>query len=329
MDGTETLLVLPFGKYRGLSIDDILESDDNYVRWLLRQNWFRHRFSHILNYVMSSVADKNTATFLRSEVTCNPIRSRMQNLFLQEDFLRRFCLTLMTQRKHHVVSTDEETRFDPVETAADFFRNSNWRGKKLGDRWCDNGTAFTSEFGWERTAYGGYTRRVLRINVRDAVSCSVTRFETPCGYDVTLNVAACRPAGTFEFNDEVMLKDDLRNWADNHGLRRIGCDLKPVDGNWSVVIKPLLVDYSVLLRRTHEKPRDGSRLAILIDRYEYNDVTSRTELRLLFEKNEVTLVFLDEIGEEFVNFVRGWLASEPARHADALSIADRQVSDIR
>jgi uncharacterized protein (DUF3820 family) len=49
---TDSKTIIPFGKYKGQDIIDILERDDNYIQWLLAQPWFR-KFDELHNAILT------------------------------------------------------------------------------------------------------------------------------------------------------------------------------------------------------------------------------------------------------------------------------------
>ncbi len=41
---------MPFGKYEGRTLREVLELDEEYVEWLFGQNWFEERYPKIAEY---------------------------------------------------------------------------------------------------------------------------------------------------------------------------------------------------------------------------------------------------------------------------------------
>lgn len=279
-------LILQFGKYKGLSIEDIMESDDKYVQWLLQQDWFRRRFSHVFEYVRNNNTVDDGVPKKLPPVP-NPIRNRMQNLFLRSEFVRELCISLFRARVPGYDSVPETNTVDCSSTVLP-------DRKRLADR--NDGETRVIEFGWERK-YGGYVRKVLRIHLEHVISSSVSEFETVDGYDVRIVISKCCPANTYSFTDDSVSFDSF------DGMKRI-TEKNSVEGVWSIVLKPLLgLDYTRLLRRTHEKPRDGSKVMVVVARYECGNVTSKEELRQLFHTDDVSIVFLEDMESKFTRYV--------------------------
>lgn len=68
---------VPFGKYKGRPVEDML-ADADYMVWLEAQPWFRERFKHI-----SARRDADA-------MSRTPVHNRLQTLFLDEDYCRAF-----------------------------------------------------------------------------------------------------------------------------------------------------------------------------------------------------------------------------------------------
>jgi hypothetical protein len=69
--------LVPFGKYKGQPIEDML-ADANYMAWLEAQPWFRERFAHLVKH---RDADAMSRT---------PVHNRLQALFLDDGYCRAF-----------------------------------------------------------------------------------------------------------------------------------------------------------------------------------------------------------------------------------------------
>ena len=40
----------PFGKHEGVSVEEVLAVDQQYVKWVLKQEWFREKFPANMEY---------------------------------------------------------------------------------------------------------------------------------------------------------------------------------------------------------------------------------------------------------------------------------------
>lgn len=66
---------VPFGKYRGRPVEDML-ADADYMDWLQSQPWFRARYGRLLTQRDAEAASRT------------PVHNRLQALFLNEDYTR-------------------------------------------------------------------------------------------------------------------------------------------------------------------------------------------------------------------------------------------------
>lgn len=70
--------VIPFGKYKGLTPEEVQAADPRYGEWISAQSWFRERFPTLLAKLMHGSEDHDT-----------PEHNALQALFLCETFARR------------------------------------------------------------------------------------------------------------------------------------------------------------------------------------------------------------------------------------------------
>jgi hypothetical protein len=66
---------IPFGKYRGHTIEDILVIDPGYLEWLSAQDWFRTQHVHLHQIIINGAQSEET-----------PEHNKLQVLFLDDDF---------------------------------------------------------------------------------------------------------------------------------------------------------------------------------------------------------------------------------------------------
>jgi len=72
--------VIPFGKYQGKTIDELLITDPQYLQWLCGQDWFRSKFV-ILHQVIVNQGKEPEDT---------PEHNALQAMFLNQDFCKKF-----------------------------------------------------------------------------------------------------------------------------------------------------------------------------------------------------------------------------------------------
>ena len=69
--------IIPFGKYRGQPIAEIVQRDPAYIQWLMQQAWFPEKFAPIYQLVVNNFAPPSEET---------PAHNAMQARFLEFDF---------------------------------------------------------------------------------------------------------------------------------------------------------------------------------------------------------------------------------------------------
>ena len=77
---TDPSNVVPFGKYKGRLIEELLVDDPGYVEWLAGQEWFRAKFTVLHQVIINRGAEPEET----------PEHNAMQVRFLDDEFCRRF-----------------------------------------------------------------------------------------------------------------------------------------------------------------------------------------------------------------------------------------------
>src|SRR5262245_17332225 len=72
--------IIPFGKYKGRLIDEVLVDDPNYLQWLAGQDWFRAKFNILHQVIINRGAEPEET----------PDHNAMQVRFLDDNFCLRF-----------------------------------------------------------------------------------------------------------------------------------------------------------------------------------------------------------------------------------------------
>ena len=73
--------IVPFGKYKGRPIVEVIETDPAYLQWLTAQDWFRAKYITLHQTIINRGAE--------TEET--PDHNALQVLFLDDEFCLRFC----------------------------------------------------------------------------------------------------------------------------------------------------------------------------------------------------------------------------------------------
>src|SRR5262245_1482960 len=72
--------IIPFGKYKGRLIDEVLVDDPSYLQWLAGQDWFRAKFNVLHQVIINRGAEPEET----------PDHNALQVKFLDDDFCLRF-----------------------------------------------------------------------------------------------------------------------------------------------------------------------------------------------------------------------------------------------
>jgi uncharacterized protein (DUF3820 family) len=94
--------IIPFGKYKGRLIDEVLIDDPNYLQWLAGQDWFRAKFVVLHQVIINRGAP--------AEET--PEHNALQVRFLDDAFCRHFMRRVPAF--HEVLGAELRLAVEPV-----------------------------------------------------------------------------------------------------------------------------------------------------------------------------------------------------------------------
>lgn len=77
--------VIPFGKYKGSSVENVATRDPQYLQWLMSQSWFTEKFGHLINITVNNFGVASNDT---------PEHNEMQARFIDTDMCLRVCAAL-------------------------------------------------------------------------------------------------------------------------------------------------------------------------------------------------------------------------------------------
>jgi hypothetical protein len=99
--------IIPFGKYKGRLVEELLINDPQYLQWLTNQDWFRTE--HVLLYQV--VINRG------AEPEHTPEHNAMQVKFLDDDFCRKFLRRLPTydETKHGSAKIERYFEFRGID----------------------------------------------------------------------------------------------------------------------------------------------------------------------------------------------------------------------
>jgi len=72
--------IIPFGKYKGRLVDELLVDDPSYLQWLAGQDWFRAKFNVLHQVIINRGAEPEET----------PEHNALQVKFLDDEFCQRF-----------------------------------------------------------------------------------------------------------------------------------------------------------------------------------------------------------------------------------------------
>lgn len=139
---TQTLPVVPFGKYKDKSILDLL-ADEKYVEWLKQQSWFPKQtqiYNIVVHQTLSTLTNAKT-----------PEHNRLQNLFLDENTQKKLLSKIFkinTNKLKQMLADEEFIQCFGINAISDFT-------PKLDK----NSVKFEDKFNWDVVLYNNINLR--------------------------------------------------------------------------------------------------------------------------------------------------------------------------
>jgi hypothetical protein len=119
--------IVTFGKYKGRTIEELLEDDPGYLQWLVAQDWFRAKFVTLHQTIINRGTEPEET----------PEHNALQVLFLDEEFCRRFIRHLYPDWGKGVIERGEYCRQKRIdELTASLSRERPWNyGEQYLRQW--------------------------------------------------------------------------------------------------------------------------------------------------------------------------------------------------
>jgi uncharacterized protein (DUF3820 family) len=250
--------VVPFGKYKGRLIEELLINDPSYLQWLAGQDWFRAKYITLHQVIINRGAEPEET----------PEHNALQALFLDDEFCMRLRLVDPGIDRHQFL---ERRRKKYLERAEDEIRNEeeNMAGWVKGNTWNKHHTTppDLSELWDERAQY------LLPVEIAFRIRCTFEEY----GVDVTLIITPfSKPHPYRKYEHDVSSGDAIE---------------KVMTFTATIEIKPVVSDdYPAVLRQMR---RNGSHF-LFLERYTGTGAT-REQFIKTFASAGITVVFKDQV----------------------------------
>jgi hypothetical protein len=268
--------IVPFGKYKGRDILEVLETDPSYLQWLTGQEWFRDRYV----YLHQTIVNRG------SEPEDTPEHNALQVLFLDHAFCLKFCQALDDKLDDKIRNQLESERAEQSKRAAKNLREAEHRLKSAARYLAGEPEGRNYGETYQEThdkAAAAFQRCTHLCTVIDRPITGIEftfhpEFEDG-GIDVRLRAGASsinhrdlpKHVHTIGFNTETV-------WPPGHGFT-LGIEIKPTVGD----------DYPAVLR---QMKRNGSTV-LFLKSYTRQGATREQFLRT-FAISKFRVVFLEQ-----------------------------------
>jgi uncharacterized protein (DUF3820 family) len=113
--------IIPFGKYKGRLVDEVLLDDPAYLQWLAGQDWFRGKFNILHQVIINRGAEPEET----------PDHNTMQVKFLNDDFCLRFMRSCLEPKIESKIQSELNQRRERNLTSID--RRIEWLSRSYLD----------------------------------------------------------------------------------------------------------------------------------------------------------------------------------------------------
>lgn len=120
--------IVPFGKYKGRLVEELVADDPAYLQWLCGQDWFRAKFVTLHQVIINRGAEPEET----------PEHNALQVKFLDEEFCEKFLDHLKPNFKRDTVKMLEVKRLQNValiDKSIEYYQKQAQTYKQLGDGW--------------------------------------------------------------------------------------------------------------------------------------------------------------------------------------------------
>jgi uncharacterized protein (DUF3820 family) len=286
---TDPSNIVPFGKYKGRLIEEVLIDDPAYIEWLAAQEWFRAKFTVLHQVIINRGAEPEET----------PDHNAMQVKFLDDGFCLRFIRLLFPNCDKNVFTRLEQRRKLNLEIIQKYLpfaeaglKNQEQELARLQGQKELSGTYWIrhQEAECKKTSEKIVDLRELQeiFSSPPQVEYSFHRKFEERGVDVmlTVNISSKNHSHEYLPNDlpdprvtvEYPTDDD---WESMYWSRQLNIELKPTIGD----------DYPAVLRQMKRTNSD----ILFVDSYTGRGATEEQFIKTL-ETANIRVVFARDIG---------------------------------
>jgi uncharacterized protein (DUF3820 family) len=254
--------VVPFGKYKGRLIEELLIDDPGYLQWLVAQDWFRAKYVTLHQVIINRGAEPEET----------PEHNALQVLFLDDDFCVRFMEVVDPRLMDKIRNRLENRRKEHLRYLDEKIKDQE---EKI-QRWGGGGYYYnSSRWGEERDLselWDEHTKYSMPVEI---VLITSVAFEEH-GIDVTISIlpwSRPHPYQKYEYD-------------------RVGNDIKTaMTMKAAIEIKPAVSDnYPAVLRQM----RANESTILFLEQYTGSGAT-REQFIKTFASANIAVVFKDQV----------------------------------
>jgi uncharacterized protein (DUF3820 family) len=165
---TEQANVVPFGKYKGRGIEELLIDDPAYLQWLASQDWFRTKFVALHQIIINRGAEPDET----------PEHNALQVLFLDDAFCLQFARRIEPNFEENLHKRLERERQGGIATVKTTLTRGYWpSGRSFNREQAEQELLALSDPTTKLQVHRQF--EVRGIDVILSISLAMTRPDTP------------------------------------------------------------------------------------------------------------------------------------------------------
>jgi uncharacterized protein (DUF3820 family) len=260
---TEQQNIIPFGKYKGRAIDEVLLDDPSYLQWLTQQDWFRAKFVVLHQTIINRGAEPEET----------PDHNAMQVRFLDDDFCKRFLFAVVGES--HIREYLEKQQQEILASIEREKAKAEAEAKRFED-------SEPGSWGYEqllkahrRSADSSWLQPKVSAPLGDLFCITHQRSFEDRGVDVMLEMTAC----SLSQSDQLLGMHDYVPRFPDYNRETLKIEIKPTIGD----------DYPAVLRQMKRTGSDvlyvGTYTGVGAAREQFVETMATADIRVVFESD--------------------------------------------
>lgn len=313
---TQTLPLVPFGKYKGQPITTLL-NDTKYLEWCKQQEWFKH-FPIVYNICVNQTITTN------NENSKTPEHNKLQNLFLDEENQMKLLNILLGINPGEIF----KKHFETLLLDEDFI---NYFGKieipQINRSLKESKIVFEDKYNWDFILYySDYQEFVFKPNevIKKPNSCYDILDPKNDLYNIFRKHNFKYPLGeTIRVLDTSIEKNNEEHIVHINTLSTnciVCCELKPSLGeDYPCVLRKMKTQIELTNNDKKFRYKNVIEYILIIGNFT-SKYTTKKDLISIFKQSDIKVIFTHELFE--------YLNNPPIENTQELILCENQINEL-